>query len=514
MPEKNTKARRFTSAALVARNSILNLANEAWTLAVVFVTLPIVVSKMGNDAFGLFSLAWVILGYMAILDIGVSRAATKFIPECLAKGEESTVGELSRAAIATNFLLGMAGGVLLFVLAPWLSGSLFNIPLALRHDALIAFRALAVAIPALLLQAAFRAILSAYQKFGWINLVNSFATTLQWVLACVLAAIGFHVGVVVVAAVTVRVIATVAYGLIVLTSHSHLFRVLLVPVHEVGRLLRYGGWVNVSQLMSPLLIYLDRILVASLLSVGAMTLYVIPYEIITRLRVIPNSVVATLFPSLSERSGMGNDSRLPVLYTAALRYLLVLVTPCFLVLALLGRDVLSLWVGSEYAAAGSTVLQTIAIGALLNSLACVPYAALQALGRPDIPAKFHVAEVPLYVGLSLFLIPRWGIDGAAIAVAARLSIDALLLFWAAGKYVGCALTVTSFARPLAFTLVLALALEWTRFIPVPAIMRLALGVAAALMYFLAIWIVVIDQRDKPMLLKALRFKSAPASSLT
>ena len=511
MPTKDNRARRFTPATLVARNSILNLASEAWTFAVVFVTLPLVVAKMGNDAFGIFSLAWIILGYMAILDIGVSRAATKFIPECLAKGEENAVGALSRAAIATNLVLGIAGGLLLFVLAPALSGSLFKVPPALRQDALTAFRALAVGIPALLLQAALRAILSAYQRFGWINLLNSFATTLQWVLACVLAAAGFHVGTVVVTAVAVRVVATIAYALVIVSAHGNLFRVQLVPVREVGRLLRYGGWVNVSQLISPLLVYLDRILVASLLSVGAMTLYVIPYEVITRLRVIPNSVVATLFPSLSERSGVDQDSQLPVLYSAALRYLLLLVTPCFLLLAILGRDVLSLWVGAEYASAGTAVLQVIAVGALLNSLACVPYAALPALGRPDIPAKFHMAEVPVYVGLSALLIPHWGINGAAFAVTARLSADAILLFRAANRYVNCPLSITTFVRPVAFNFALALALEWICSVSGSAVVRLALGTMSVIIYFLIIWVAAIDRRDKPMLLKALRLKSEPAS---
>jgi hypothetical protein len=40
--------------------------------------MPKLVSFLGGTSFGLFSLAWVVIGYLAFLDIGVNRAAAKF----------------------------------------------------------------------------------------------------------------------------------------------------------------------------------------------------------------------------------------------------------------------------------------------------------------------------------------------------------------------------------------------------------------------------------------------------
>ena len=80
---------------------------------------------------------------------------------------------------------------------------------------------------------------------------------------------------------------------------------------------------------------------------------------------------------------------------------------------------------------------------LINSLAYVPYNLLQGIGRPDLTAKFHLLEVPLHVGLTWFLVTKFGLPGAALAWGLRVSLDFLLLIVAA-----CWMTRTS-ARLLA-----------------------------------------------------------------
>jgi O-antigen/teichoic acid export membrane protein len=74
-------APRLTSSSLLARNATLNLFGEGWTFLVLLVAMPKLVAFLGETSFGLFSLAWVVIGYLSFLDIGVNRAATKFISE-------------------------------------------------------------------------------------------------------------------------------------------------------------------------------------------------------------------------------------------------------------------------------------------------------------------------------------------------------------------------------------------------------------------------------------------------
>jgi O-antigen/teichoic acid export membrane protein len=67
------------SGGLIARNTLLNLIGLAAPLLVAILTIPYVVHGLGTDRFGLLSLAWVVLGYFTIFDLGLGRATTKYV---------------------------------------------------------------------------------------------------------------------------------------------------------------------------------------------------------------------------------------------------------------------------------------------------------------------------------------------------------------------------------------------------------------------------------------------------
>jgi len=66
---------------------------------------------------------------------------------------------------------------------------------------------------------------------------------------------------------------------------------------------------------------------------------------------------------------------------------------------------------------------------LVNSMAHVPFAHLQSVGRPDLTAKIHLMELPVYLVMLFFLARSWGITGVAVAWILRVMIDTFLLFW-------------------------------------------------------------------------------------
>src|SRR5690242_20636592 len=95
-------ASRFTPAPVLARNATLNLLTQGWIFLVLMIAIPKLVFYLGAASFGLFSLAWVIIGYLALLDIGVSRAATKFISERLMQRDGESIRHIVRTAVTAN----------------------------------------------------------------------------------------------------------------------------------------------------------------------------------------------------------------------------------------------------------------------------------------------------------------------------------------------------------------------------------------------------------------------------
>lgn len=497
----------LTSLSLVARNATLNLVTEGWIFLVLLVAMPKLVSYLGETHFGLFSLAWVLISYLTFLDVGVSRAATKFVSEHIAEQNHDDTRQIIRTAFVSNLALGLLGGLAVVLVTPYLVHSVFKVSANLQNPARLVFFVAGFAVPVLLIQGVFRAVLSSYQRFGWINGINSVTSTVQWAAAGLLAWKGHGVALVVLSTVIARVLSTAAYGVVMfrLLPGLHLFRV--GRLHGLRKLLRFGGWVTVSQLVSPLLVYLDRVLIAAFASLAAVTLYTVPYEMMTRLRIIPSSLVSTLYPAFSERGMEGQNAQLQRLYQGSLRYLLILILPGVLFLLVFGTDLLSLWMGAPFAHQTAMVLQILAVGVLLNCMANVPYNALQALGRPDITGIFHLVELPFYVILCVILIPRWGIAGAALANSIRISADAVLLFWAFHKYCRCSLGplwTTALPRIVAQNILLALALVTIDFTLTALSGRMEAATLAIGIYFLGGWLFLLDKRDKPRIGNALK----------
>jgi O-antigen/teichoic acid export membrane protein len=187
---------------------------------------------------------------------------------------------------------------------------------------------------------------------------------------------------------------------------------------------------TVSNLVSPLMYLADRFVIGSLISVAAVAHYTAPYEAVTRLWIIPVAATGALFPAFS--SGFRTEKlRVARLYRRAIRTVFLILLPIVLAIVVFARELLGLWLGSAYVETGDRVLQWLAVGVLVNSVGQVAFALVQAVGRPDIPAKLHLLEVPFYAALLWFLIPTFGITGVAAAWSLRCLLDTAALCAAA-----------------------------------------------------------------------------------
>jgi O-antigen/teichoic acid export membrane protein len=232
--------------------------------------------------------------------------------------------------------------------------------------------------------------------------------------------------------VAIRVLSAAAHFIFCAVAAPELLSDRHLNLREVGPLFRFGSWLTISNLISPLMVSMDRFLIGIFLSVTEVAHYATPYEVVTKLQVIPSALAGVLFPAFSNTL-VQDRARARQLYTHGLAVTLALLLPLTAILVTFARAGLALWLGAEFALHGYRVLQILAIGVLINASAYLPASFLHAAGRPDVTAKLHMIEFPLYIPLVCWLIRAFGIEGAAAAWVLRVSVDAGLLFWMAGR---------------------------------------------------------------------------------
>lgn len=421
----------LTSGRRLAKNTIWNFLGQGLPLLVGLVAIPLLVDGLGTERFGILALAWMVIGYFSLFDVGLGRALTKFVAERLGEGRAAEVAVLIWTALVMMAVLGIIGALLLAILTPWLTTRVLAIPIELQSEAVGAFYLLAASVPLVITTVGLAGILQAYQRFDLVAAVR--IPMGIWTFLGPLLAVGISNDLVTVVLVLVfgRLVAAIAHIVLCARTVSKLGRKWFPGSIAIGKsLLAYGGWMTVTNVVGPLMVRLDRFVIGIMLTMSAVAYYATPYEIVTRLWIIPNAIVGVLFPAFSSAL-TGDRDRAARLFERGVSYILLLMLPFALIVTAFAPEGLTLWLGEDFAEQSTPALRWLAIGVLINSLAHVPFGFLQADGRPDLTAKLHLVELPVYFVLLWWLLGLRGIEGAAIAWAVRVTVDAAALYFLA-----------------------------------------------------------------------------------
>ena len=418
--------------ARLAKNTAFNFAGQVLPLFAGVLLIPYIARGLGLDRFGMLGIIWVVFGYFSLMDFGLGRATTKFLAEWLVREEEDRISEMVWSSILLQILLGAAGGILLAALTPILVERVLKTPASLVGEARAAFFVLAAALPIIMAASGLRSVLEGCQRFDIANLLRIPSNILTFVIPGVAVAVGLRLPGIVLWMGIFRAVFTFAHGYCCLRVLPCLRAQPTFRSGVLWPLLSFGGWVTVANLVNPILVSMDRFLIGSLISVKAVGYYTAPFEAVTRLWMIPASLMSTVYPACSVL-GMERINELQALYSRSIRYVFCTIAPLSLVLVVFARPIIGAWLGPGFVEKSAVPLQFLAVGVFINCFAHIPYCFLQALGRPDTTAMLFLLELLPYGLFAWWMIERYGIPGAAAAWSIRVAIEVFLLLWIARR---------------------------------------------------------------------------------
>lgn len=491
-------SRSLPTGRLVARNATVNLLGECLSGIIGLLSIPPIIRGMGTEAFGILSLGWVLLAYFTLFDVGLARATTKLASEALGRGENERLPSIVGTTLACQSALGVLGALCMAACVPWLVNGILKISSSLKSEAAESFWILCALVPIVLASNSLRGTLEALQRFDLTNWVKIPTTASMFLLPIVLLRLGFHLPGIVVSIAVFRIGALFAYILLYLRSCPSAHPAFGFEFPMIRTLFAYGGWVTISNLTGPILIYADRFMLGSLLSMAAVTYYAAPADMVNRFLIFPASLSATLFPALSSFDGAGMKLKLDEFYARSLKCTILILGPPLAILFLFSARLLHAWLGTEFAFRSTVALEIMAIAVFINAIGFFPFILLQGANRPDITGIFHLVELPIQIGLVWLLVNRLGITGAALASALRLVLDAVLLFyacWRLGVVSKGALTEHGVLRSLYFTIFLFTASGALKLAESMFVLQISLAVLTVTAYLLACWYLVLDSQD-------------------
>jgi O-antigen/teichoic acid export membrane protein len=412
----------------MALNTFYNLVGKTVPMLVGLVTIPILIHQMGVERFGVITLVWAVIGYFGVFDLGIGRSTTKFAAEYLILNQLEELRSLVWTSLWLLGALGLLGGFAAYWATPMLVNKILRISPHLVAETSQAFYLLAVSIPFMVSTAGMRGVLEAQQRFGLINSIQVPANLAFFLAPLPLFAFTNKLSIIVVTMVGNRLLVWIVFSYFCLKSLPGMTRPRRPRLAIIKKLLSFGGWLTVSSIISPIITYMDRFLIGALLSMQAVAYYVTPYEIVTKLTIIPQCLVPVLFPAFSAYA-TDNQNKGAILYQRGTKYVLLLLTPITILVIVLAQPCLTLWLGKEFAHGSTHLLQILAVAFWINSIAYIPFAAIQATGRPDLIAKLLVIELPIHFGVLWLSVHFMGLMGAALVMLLHAMITTPLLLW-------------------------------------------------------------------------------------
>ena len=429
--EEPESLRIIYSGKSVAKNTFYNLLGYGIPLIFALILIPPLIKGLGEERFGILNLIWIVIGYSSFLDFGIGKSLTKIIAEKVGLNQTVLIPPIFWTSLFLMLAISLLSAIVLSFFIPSLI-NIFNISKNMYQETVNTFYILVISIPIVSTTAGLRGVLEAYQKFGIINVMRVFLGVFTFLGPLLVLIFTNSLFWIVVFLIFIRIVIWILYLLQCLKVNKKIIENIKLNFSSIKSVLKFSIWITVGNITSPLIIYSDRFLIGALISAAAITYYATPYEVVTKLLLIPGALVGVLFPIFSA-SFFGNPDVSKKLFSRGVKFIFLILYPAVMLIVTFSYEGLELWVGEKIAINSSLVLQFLSIGILMNSVSMIPNNFFQGIGKPKIPTLINMAELPLYILIMWFSIKNYGITGAAIAYMVMATVDALAMYFTANR---------------------------------------------------------------------------------
>jgi O-antigen/teichoic acid export membrane protein len=431
----NDSTRRVSDRGRISVNAGYQLIAQAAVLGLNLVASPIIVHGLGLEAYGLLILVGVTTNYFGFVEMGLGRAAVQLLARHRARGEQEDFVQVLWTATVAYLALGVVGAAVLVAIAPLLVRHVLNVSAGLQTQAIQAFAIGAVGLVIALQRNVASSVATAMERFDLISRVTLVLGALQAVLTVGLVMMGTRLIGVMLGGLAVQTAGFLVY----LAISRHLLPNLLPVRWTVARLrtiARLGGYISVSQIVNPVLEQIEKVLIGAFAAVDQLPYYSVPYSVAWALTVVPTSLASVIYPAMARLLSQEDHAGVRETVRRATRYIFVMLLGPVVFLILYARPLLAVWMGPDFAARASIPLRILSLAVLVNVLSWPAYHLLHAAGRADLTARYHLLELVLHVPVTILLISRLGVIGAALAWLLRVGFDSTLMLRAAARVTG------------------------------------------------------------------------------
>jgi O-antigen/teichoic acid export membrane protein len=376
---------------------------------------PVVLHNLGLAQYGVWTVATAAVSIGGIVASGFGDANIQHVASRRGAGDRQKVLRAVRSMMGINLVLGVALATVGWLLSPLASAHVASADATLRNSCLWSLRIASVMMAVRAVESVCISTQRAFERYGAAVRISILARVLALVAAAGIALVCRSV----IAIMAATGLLMLAGLLLQLAKLKHMLSArTLTPAFDRDAMRALFGFGAFSWLQAvAVLVFsqVDRLMLGVSLGAAAVTSYALCAQMAQPIYGFASSGLHFLFPYLSNRNATQNTAslRTPVMIAFVCNAIFVGVATASLLM--LGERVLRVWVGVNVAQAAAPILATIIWSSALLGLNVTATYALLALGRVRIVTWLNLAGGAVMLLMMLYLTPRLGVRGIAIA---------------------------------------------------------------------------------------------------
>lgn len=404
------------------RNAAFNFVGALLPAVVLFITIPLIVNRLGAEAYGALVLVTSIVGYFGIIDVNATAATVKYVAEHHARGDAARVSQVVTTAAVVHGVLGLAGAAVLFFGAHTVVHDLFRVEAHWRAEAEATLRWAAAAFFVGQAHALLASLPQALQRYDVVARYEGLFGTLVPLATLAVVLAGGSLVAIIQARLALGVLNTVLLGRAALALMPQLQWTR--PERSTARgLLQFSAFSWLQRLASLTSQNADKLLVGAQQSMAALAAYVIPLTLCSRVFGLLFRLMQAVFPMASALQAVGEIDRLRASSMVLQRYTLFLNVCACLLCAGFAKELLHYWLQGRLPQTSTVVLVLVAYTLLVESVTHVPSLVNDGLGRPHLTAAASLLRAGLGLAAAALALTVGGI----VALAASQLLVGLVL---------------------------------------------------------------------------------------
>ncbi len=385
---------------------------------------PFILHRLGNTAYGAWILVFSVTGYYGLFDLGIRSAIVRYVSTYTATSDAEGISRLINTALTVYTAIGVAAILTTLVLSDFLQ-VLFRMPSGFLPTARLLFLMVGTAVALGFPAGVFTGILEGLNRFYFVNVTNLVSTLLRALLIVLALHYGYGLLAVALVTVTLPLLSAAVRGVIALRVLPLHFGWKYVDRSAFSEMASFSGVSFILLIAYKLRFKADEVVVSTMLSVAAVTYFSIGDRLVDYTAEVVGSLAQMFVPMSGESSAKGDTQRLRTILIAGNRACAFIVFPITATLIILGKSVITAWVGAAYARPCYPVMVTLLIPST--------FALAQAASPRILFGMAHRGGLVWVTGmeavanliLSVVLIRPMGILGDALGTAIPLTCTTL-----------------------------------------------------------------------------------------